>query len=182
VAVAIISALLLLLASSLIAAASKDPPLYAFVKLSKRELVGVGDSLQAIIYVANTAPIPREMAPMALTRDLYPNNYVVTSIDSEWFVNGVLHETSTFTVGLSVTRHEPTATYTTTSSPPLFAGRWDPIVLPGEINGVLYFGWIVGPGEPSGRYMLKYTVHGIFNQAETVDLIAFTQFKATVSG
>jgi len=178
VAVAITSALLLLLASSLIASASKDPPLNAFVRLSKRELVGVGDTLQLIIYVANTAPIPREKEP---TRDLYPNNFVVTSIDVQWFINGALHETWVFTVDLSVTREEPTATYTTISSPPLFAGRWDPIVLPGEINGVLYYGWLVGANEPSGTYTLKFAIHGTFNQVKTVDLIAFTQFKVTVS-
>jgi hypothetical protein len=46
-----------------------------------------------------------------------------------------------------------------------------PAVVPGEQAAVLFAGWGHGPGEPNGRYVFRYTVHGTLND-EPVDVTA----------
>jgi hypothetical protein len=46
-----------------------------------------------------------------------------------------------------------------------------PAILPGENTAAVYTGWIHAVGEPNGKYVFRYTVHGTLN-GTPVDLTA----------
>ena len=104
-----------------------------------------------------------------------PNAYVVSSIDTHTFVNGV--DTYDF-VNTPPPGTDPPHFFTP------WSGRWpatvtcasdtppcnvvgNPAVVPGEITSVLYYGWAHGATEANGTYVFKFTIHGTFNGTPT---------------
>ena len=135
------------------------------------------------LYVANGNSVTAlsGMSPGPARTDV-PNAYVVSSIDTHTFVNGV--DTYDF-INTPPPGTDPPHFFTG------FSGRWpatvtcasaappcdvigNPAVVPGEITSVLYFGWPHGADEANGTYVFKFTIHGTFNGTPT-DLTAVSR-------
>lgn len=108
-------------------------------------------------------------------RNTVPNSFVVSSIDSHIYVNGVDtfdfvdtpppgSNNGQFFTGFSG-RWPSTVTCPAAGPPCAVIGN--PAVLPGEVASVLYYGWAHGATEPNGSYVFRFTIHGTFNGTPT---------------
>jgi hypothetical protein len=129
-------------------------------------------SVSDFVYIANLKRLSQLSG--FTTRATVANAFVVSSVDSAIYVNGI---------------HQPQfdATFTPPpdSSPlPAWSGRWpatvicqgqpgsfqrpcnvvgNPAILPGENTAVFFATWAHGSTEPNGFYVFKYTIHGTLN-------------------
>jgi hypothetical protein len=125
------------------------------------------------IYVVNANRLTNSDA--GTNRATVPNAFVVSSIDSQIFVNGV--EVPGFAARLtpppnaffrSWSGHWPsTVTCPPDGTPCNVVGS--PAVVPGETAAILYYNWRHGNTEPNGTYVFRYTIHGTLN-GNPVDL------------
>jgi hypothetical protein len=135
-----------------------------------------------LIYVSNANPIESANDGQFRARDTLHNAFVISSVDQTIFVDGDQYSTTT-------TWTPPP--YPGPAAFPGYAARWtetvqcpatgppcnevrSPAVLPGEKTAVLFLGWGHGPGEPNGKYVFEYTVHGTLNGIP-VDVTAQSQ-------
>ena len=127
------------------------------------------------IYVSNGNRIVSATDGQFDSRETLHNAFIVTSVDEHIFVDGDEYSHDTF--------YPPPNEY-----PRTWADHWPmtlkcpagtgpctdigkPAVVPGEQAAVLFAGWGHAPGEPNGKYVFRYTVHGTLN-GEPVDLTA----------
>jgi hypothetical protein len=129
------------------------------------------------IYVANANRLTNLNG--GTNRATVPNAFVVSSIDSAIFVNGVDTFDSSYTPPPNAflpswSGHWP-STVTCPGQPGSFQTPCNivgnPAVVPGENTAVLYAGWTHANAEPNGTYTFKFTIHGTYN-GDPVDLIA----------
>ena len=133
------------------------------------------NTVSEFIYVVNGNRLTNSNA--GTNRATVPNAFVVSSIDSTVFVDGV----------------EMPAYGATLTPPPgaffrAWSGHWpatvtcpsdgtacnvvsSPAVVPGETAAILYYTWLHGNTEPNGTYVFRYTIHGTLN-GNPVDLMA----------
>jgi hypothetical protein len=111
------------------------------------------------------------------TRENVPNAFVINSVESTISVDGVdtFHSTMTpppnsgdfsFWAG-----HWPSTVSCPPGGPPPCGVVGNPAILPGENTVAVYTGWTHAVGEPNGKYVFRYTVHGALN-GTPVDLEA----------
>jgi len=129
------------------------------------------------VYVTNKNKLSNENG--GTERNTVPNTFVVTNVDQDVFVDGVLTYSTTLTpppdANLAFySGHWPaTVTCSPRSGPPPCGVVGAPAILPGEQTAAVYVGWQHGTGEAVGRYVFSYTVHGTLN-GEPVDVSAST--------
>ena len=141
------------------------------------------------IYVNNKNPIAGDPSTGSFrSRVTLENSFVIDSVDETISVDGVDRPEFTFNVtpppnptfngspGLrSHAGHWPsTVTCFSTPSPNPCAEVGKPAVIPGENTVAFYIGWAhgtVGAGEPAGKYVFTFTVHGTLNGAP-VEVVA----------
>jgi hypothetical protein len=136
-----------------------------------------GSSVWEFIYVSNGNPIISASDGQFASRESLHNAFVVTSVEQRIFVDGDEYSDATFTPPPSETPrswagHWPSTLKCTPApdtSPCTIIGS--PAVVPGEQAAVLFAGWGHSPGEPNGKYVFRYTVHGTLN-GEPVDVSA----------
>lgn len=110
-------------------------------------------------------------------RNTVPNAFVVTSVDQDVFVDGVLTYSDTLTPPPNADfatysgRWPATVTCSPRTGPPPCGVVGAPAILPGERTAAVYSGWQHGTGEAVGTYVFRYTVHGTLN-GEPVDVSA----------
>ncbi len=132
------------------------------------------NTVRFFIYVENKNPLTNMGGR---TRADVRNAFVVNSIDSSTFIDGVQDHDFDFT-------HTPppdpsfqpnSGHWATTASCPAESPPCDvvgnPAVLPGEETAIYYSGWIHGNAEPNGTYVFRFTLHGTLN-GTPVDLTA----------
>jgi hypothetical protein len=155
---------------------STDSGLQASVGASTRGPLCTGDcaSLNTVwhlIYVSNGNPIESANDGQFRARDTLHNTFVVSSVDETVFVDGEQYGAVTtwtpppFPTPAAFTGYAARWTETVqcpSTGPPCNEVR-SPAVLPGEKTAVLFLGWGHGPGEPNGKYVFEYTVHGTLN-------------------
>jgi hypothetical protein len=112
------------------------------------------------------------------TRASVQNSFVVDSIDSAVFVNGVQDHDFDFTYTPPPNpSYEPYSGHWIVSAtcpaegPPCNVVDTNPAVLPQEDATVFWTGWAHGDAEPNGTYVFKFKIHGSFN-GTAVDLNA----------
>jgi hypothetical protein len=131
------------------------------------------NAVRNYIYIVNA----NRLMNLGGTRATMPNAFVVSSVDSAIFANGV---------------HLPEFDATLTPPPNAFfgslSGNWpstvtcppsgppcdvvgSPAVDPGENTTILHTNWFHANNEPNGAYVFKFTVHGTLN-GTSVDLQA----------
>jgi hypothetical protein len=127
------------------------------------------------IYVSNGNEIVSTLDGQFDSRDTLHNAFLVSSVEQRIFVDG--EDTG------SATYYPPPNEY-----PRSWADHWpstlkcpagtdpctligSPAVVPGEQAAVLFAGWGHASGEPNGKYVFRYTVHGTLN-GEPVDVTA----------
>jgi hypothetical protein len=138
------------------------------------------NAVNEFIYVANGNSVTSLSGQrVGATRDDVPNAFVVSSVETHVFVNGV---DSYDSIDTPPPGTDPSEFFTG------FSGRWpatvacqasgppctlinNPAVLPGEVTTALYYGWSHGNAEKNGTYVFKFSVHGTFNGTPT-DLTA----------
>ena len=122
------------------------------------------------VYVANQNDLTSAIDGQFLARDTLHNAFLVTGVEQRIFVDGEQISDETFT---PPPNEDPRAS----------AGRWpstlrcpaagpctvigSPAIVPGEQAAVLFAGWNHAAGEPNGKYVFEYTVHGTLNGAPT---------------
>jgi hypothetical protein len=123
-----------------------------------------------LVYVSNDKSIESANDGQFRARDTLHNAFVVSSVDETIFVEGEQY---------SATRWTPPP-YPTPAGLPGYAARWtetvqcpstgppcnevrSPAVLPGEKTAVFFAGWGHAAGEPNGKYVFEFTVHGTLN-------------------
>jgi hypothetical protein len=140
------------------------------------------NTVNSFVYVANLNRLTNWIGYS--TRATLDKAFVVSSIDSTVFVNGV-----------HVPDFDSTLSPGPDASPKAWSGRWpstvtcqgqpgsfqapcdvvgNPSVIPGENAAVAYTSFAHGIGEPHGSYVFRYVVHGTFNGAP-LDLTASSQ-------
>jgi hypothetical protein len=155
---------------------SASDGLQGSVAATTRGPLSTGGTVWDFIYVSNANPLTSAIDGQFRARDTLHNAFVVNSVEEHIFVDGVDTFDNTFT--------PPPNEF-----PRTWAGHWpstlhcpdnftdpcnviaSPAVVPGEQATVLFAGWGHGPGEPNGRYVFRYTVHGTLNGAP-VDVTA----------
>jgi hypothetical protein len=151
--------------------------LQAFVDASTRGPLTTGGVVWEFVYVSNGNRLTSAIDGQFRARDTLHNAFVVKSVESHIFVDGAEFVGDTY--------YPPPNEY-----PRTWAGHWpstlkcpdtgacnvigSPAVVPGEKAAVLFAGWGHGPGEPNGKYIFKYTVHGTLNGIP-VDVTAQSQ-------
>ena len=130
------------------------------------------------VYVANKNDLTN--ANGGTTRETLPNAFVVSGVEQTIFVDGQQVGSSyTFTpppdvnFPRSYSGHWPSTVKCPSSGPPCNEVH-SPAVVPGEEAAVIYAGWQHEVGEPNGKYVFQYTVHGTLNGAP-VDVTASSQ-------
>lgn len=125
---------------------------------------GAASRVDHFIYVANLNRPSFEPGRM-LNRTTLPDSFVVQSVEQRVFIDGVEFGTP--------------FSFTPPPNPSFrpWAGHWpatvgcpappdpcnlvtNPAVVPGEVESVLYAGWIHGDTEPDGTYVFKYAIRG----------------------
>jgi hypothetical protein len=103
-------------------------------------------------------------------RDTLQNAFVVTSVDQSIFVDGEHYQDDTFTPPPhpnvpSYSGHFPSTVTCESTTGPLDPCNdvHDVAVVPGEKAAVAFLGWGHVAGEPNGKYVFVYTVHGSLN-------------------
>lgn len=144
-------------------------PVKTSVFVVGKSLQGPGDSAYVFVYVTNNAPFGT-MRFRGVREDL-GNVLTIERIDTDVTVNNAEYFSFTQPVTTSITFAPPydsvTRTITSTPSPP-YAGRWSPVVLPGETVAVYYVGWAVGCADPAGVYKWTFNVHATFQGSPIV--------------
>jgi hypothetical protein len=150
-------------------ATSKPLPVSMSVTVVGKSLQGPGDSAYVFAYITNNAPF--STIPFRGVRENVGNVVTIESIDSNLTVNNKKFVSFTQPVTTSITFASPYDTVsrviTSTSSPP-YAGRFSPVVLPGETVAVYYGSWAVGCADPTGAYKWTFTVHAALNGSPIV--------------
>lgn len=98
------------------------------------------------------------------------NAFVLSSVDEAIFVDGVHYQDNTFTAppnGTSFAGNWPSTV--TCENSPTCTRILSPAILPGEKTAAMYVGWAHVTGEPNGKYVFRYTVHGTLN-GQPVDI------------
>jgi hypothetical protein len=121
------------------------------------------------IYVSNGNQIVSATDGQFDGRDTLHNSFIVTSVDQRIFVDGDEYSDATFypppnESPRSWADHWPMTLKCTPfpdTSPCTGIGK--PAVVPGEQAAVLFAGWGHASGEPNGKYVFRYTVHGTLN-------------------
>lgn len=145
---------------------SGDDGLRGFVAASTGGPLTTGGVVWNFIYVSNENPLTSANDGQFRARDTLHNAFVVESVELHIFVDGAEYFSGTF--------YPPPNEY-----PRSWAGHWpstlkcpdigscnvigSPAVVPGERAAVLFAGWGHAAGEPNGKYVFKYTVHGTLN-------------------
>jgi hypothetical protein len=121
-----------------------------------------------LIYIKNANQITGDVtAPSQFrARQFVQNAFVVSSVDQSIFADGELYQENTYTPPPNA---NPTAysgnwpsTVRCVTSPPCDVVL-SPAILPGEKTAAVIVGWAHVTGEPSGKYVFRYTVHGTVN-------------------
>ena len=131
--------------------------------------------VREFIYIenGNTLTLPST----GFTRADVPNSFVISSIDTTTFVDGVQDPAFSFywtpppyPTWQSASGHWLVSATCPATGPPC-TDVGSPAVLPGEEAAVFYWGWAHGNAEPNGTYVFKFTIHGTLN-GTPVDLRA----------
>jgi hypothetical protein len=131
------------------------------------------NTVRNYIYIVNA----NHLANLGGTRATMQNAFVVGSVDSTVFANGV-HLTD-FDATLtpppnaffgSLSGNWPSTVTCPPSGPPCNVVG-NPAVDPGENTTILHTNWAHASNEPNGSYVFKFTVHGTLN-GTPVDLTA----------
>ncbi len=125
-----------------------------------------GDTTWNFVYVSNKNDLG-DVFGHTRNRTTLPNSFVVTGVEQAVFVDGELYDDFTFTPPPypnfpSYSGHWPSTVVCPPEGPPCNVVL-SPAVIPGEDTAIAYLGWSHGPGEPNGRYVFRYTVHGSVN-------------------
>ena len=129
---------------------------------------------QIVLYTTNTYPlttwIDNSSGPDARARWHATNAFDVSSIDYTITVDGAFSGSGTITPPPNGTFPSPGAwdghwpsTVRCPSGPSSCYVTGTPAVLPGETTAPLYFSWLHAEGEPTGKYVFTFTLHGTVN-------------------
>jgi hypothetical protein len=157
---------------------AKNPSLFnASVVVTRSKLSNRGEWTLVFLYIENRAPFG--VLGGRGVREGLGNILKVDSIDVQLTLNGVpvagFPRTDQLTV--DITFEPPTVTRTITAPFGIYAGRWSPIVLPGERVAVYYATWGVGCGEGAGAYEYTFTAHATFQGSSVVLPAVSGKFK-----
>jgi hypothetical protein len=107
-------------------------------------------------------------------RSFVENAFVVSSVDEAIFVDGEHYQDNTFPAPPNTTFFTGSWPSTVTCpGPPPCNTILSPAILPGEKTAIVYVGWAHVTGEPNGKYVFRYTVHGTLN-GQPVDVTTST--------
>ncbi len=125
-----------------------------------------GNVVWEFVYVSNANSLISAIDGQFRARDTLHNAFIVTSVENHIFVNGVDIFDDTYIpppneYPRSWAGHWPSTLHCPDTGPCNVIGS--PAVVPGEQAAVLFAGWGHGAGEPNGRYVFQYTVHGTLN-------------------
>jgi len=151
-------------------ATSEHLPISTSVSVVGKHLQGPLESAYVFVYVTNKAPFGT--IPFRGVREDLGNVLTIERIDTKVTVDKAPYFSFSQAATTSITFEPPydsvTRTITTTPARPPYAGRFSPVVLPGETVAVYYTSWAVECGDPAGVYEWTFTVHAAFQGSPIV--------------
>ena len=151
--------------------------LQASVVASTHGPLTTGGTVWDFVYVSNGNEIVDALDGQFDSRDTLHNAFIVSSVEEHIFVDGEEYSSDTFypppnEYPRSWADHWPMTIKCTPppdTSPCTGIGKV--AVVPGEQAAVTFAGWGHGSGEPDGKYVFRFTVHGTLN-GDPVDVSA----------
>lgn len=134
------------------------------------------------LYVENKRPLLHPPASTG-TRTGVHGAFVVSSVDSRPFINGVPQGLNTYSppsnIVHSFDRQAAGVWPSTVTCPSAPEGSTDPCngevkppaILPGERAVAFFIGWLHVAGEPNGTLVIRFTIHGALD-GQSVDITA----------
>jgi hypothetical protein len=164
--VGLLAAVALALVPTVVGGSSQNG-LQASVVANTRGPLARNGTVWEFIYVSNGNEIVEATDGQFDSRDTLHNAFIVNSVEQHVIIDGDDTGTTTFTPPpnefiRSWADHWPvTVKCAPDTSPCTIIGST--AVVPGEQAAVLFAGWGHGEGEPNGKYVFQYTVHGTLN-------------------